>query len=108
MLDMESLAKPLSDSREVEIRTAPVAPQLEPAVPALVPTRTTVAKRGRALLLTLLVAIGAAAGGSYLWWQQSRNALPVGIIGANGRIEADAIDISTKFAGRVWSMRATM
>ncbi|AMN38474.1 HlyD-family secretion protein [Rhodoplanes sp. Z2-YC6860] len=41
------------------------------------------------------------AGGGYMWWQQSRNALPAGIVVANGRIEADEIDISTKFAGRV-------
>jgi HlyD family secretion protein len=53
------------------------------------------------VLVALLVAIGAAVGGGYLWWQHSRNALPAGIVAANGRIEADEIDISTKFAGRV-------
>jgi HlyD family secretion protein len=101
MLEMVSAAKRLSDSRQTEIPAAPVAPRAEPALPALVAIRPPIAKGRKALLLTLLVAIGAAAGGGYLLWQQSRNALPVGIVAANGRIEADQIDISAKFAGRI-------
>jgi HlyD family secretion protein len=48
-------------------------------------------------LLLLLVA----AGGGYKWWKQAQSALPAGIVSGNGRIEADEIDIDTKFAGRI-------
>jgi HlyD family secretion protein len=50
--------------------------------------------------LIAAVVIGAAAAGVY-WWQHSQSQLPAGIVWSNGRIEADAIDIDTKFAGRI-------
>jgi HlyD family secretion protein len=49
------------------------------------------------LVLALLVA---AVGGGY-WWLRPRAGLPVGIASGNGRLEADEIDIDTKFAGRI-------
>jgi HlyD family secretion protein len=52
------------------------------------------------LVLIAAVVIGAAAAGVY-WWQHSQSQLPAGIVWSNGRIEADAIDIDTKFAGRI-------
>jgi HlyD family secretion protein len=52
----------------------------------------------RTVLLVVLLA--AALGGSY-WWLHSRNGLPPGIASGNGRLEADQIDIATKFAGRI-------
>jgi HlyD family secretion protein len=48
----------------------------------------------------LAVILGAGGGGLY-WWQQARNQLPSSISWSNGRIEADEIDIDTKFAGRI-------
>ncbi len=48
-----------------------------------------------------LVAFILAAGAGAYWWQQNQVKLPVGIVQGNGRIEADEIDISTKFAGRL-------
>ena len=60
--------------------------------------------RRRALLLMLLVAAVAAAGGAY-WWQHRLPPLPVGIAFGNGRLEADPLDIATKFAGRVAELR---
>jgi HlyD family secretion protein len=53
-------------------------------------------KRGVLLLMLLLAAIGAA-----YWWLHSRTGLPPGIASGNGRLEADEIDIDTKFAGRI-------
>ena len=38
--------------------------------------------------------------GAYWWWSH-QGGLPVGIVYGNGRIEADQIDIDTKFAGRI-------
>jgi HlyD family secretion protein len=48
-----------------------------------------------------VVAVGLAAGGGYYWWKQSQDVLPPGFASSNGRIEADEIDIDTKFAGRI-------
>ena len=53
----------------------------------------------RITILFLIVA--AAVGGGVYWLNHSKSALPVGIVSGNGRIEADEIDIATKFAGRV-------
>ena len=55
---------------------------------------------GRVAILLLLVALGGAGGAIY-WLKYSQPSLPPGIASGNGRLEADEIDISTKFAGRV-------
>lgn len=54
---------------------------------------------GRLAILLLLLAIGA--GGAIYWLKYSQPSLPPGIVSGNGRLEADEIDISTKFAGRI-------
>lgn len=54
--------------------------------------------------LALLIIAGAAGGGVY-WWLHQAPALPIGISVGNGRIEADPIDIATKFAGRILELR---
>jgi HlyD family secretion protein len=48
-----------------------------------------------------LVLLGLAAGGGAYWWVQHNEKIPAGIAWSNGRIEADDIDIATKFPGRV-------
>jgi HlyD family secretion protein len=53
------------------------------------------------IVLAVLLLLAAAAGGIYIWLQQHNERLPAGIVAANGRIEADEIDITPKFAGRV-------
>jgi HlyD family secretion protein len=50
--------------------------------------------------LPLAVVIGGAGGGAY-WWLHSQPQLPPSIAFGNGRIEAQEIDIDTKFAGRI-------
>ncbi len=52
------------------------------------------------LLLAGLVVIGGAGGGFY-WWHTHQSGLPAGLVSSNGRVEAEEIDIDTKFAGRV-------
>ncbi len=42
-----------------------------------------------------------AGGGGFYWWRLNQIRLPAGIVSGNGRIEAEEIDIATKFAGRV-------
>jgi HlyD family secretion protein len=51
-----------------------------------------------AVLVAVLVGAG---GGGYYWWQHVRAQLPPGIAYGNGRLEADAINIDTKYAGRI-------
>jgi HlyD family secretion protein len=58
-------------------------------------------RRGARIALICAIIAAIAGGGGYYWWRQSHEALPAGIVSGNGRIEADQIDISTKFAGRV-------
>src|SRR5215472_10504116 len=58
-------------------------------------------RRGRISVLAALLLIGAGAAGGWFWWQQHQLRLPPGIAFGNGRLEADEIDIDTKFAGRI-------
>ena len=55
--------------------------------------------------LAILAIVGGGAG--FLFWQAHRApAIPAWIVYGNGRLEADPIDISTKFAGRIAELRA--
>ncbi len=54
------------------------------------------------IVLVLLVAIGA---GGYLWWRNQAPELPAGIASGNGRIEAEPLDIASKYAGRIQELR---
>ncbi|WP_424033660.1 HlyD family secretion protein [Methylocella sp.] len=74
-------------------------PERLPALPEQ-PAAPRRKRRWRTLLALALILGGAAAGGFY-WWRQHQALLPAGIASGNGRIEAEEIDIDTKFAGRV-------
>jgi HlyD family secretion protein len=53
-------------------------------------------------VLAAVVVAGLAAGGAYMFWkEQESRALPAGIVGINGRVEATQAQIATKIAGRV-------
>ena len=71
-----------------------------PPAPLSAAERISVPKRWLRIAVLLAVIIGGATAGFHLW-QQSRSQLPPGIAWGNGRIEADQIDIDTKFAGRI-------
>ena len=62
-------------------------------------------RRWAAWALLGLAILAAVAGGAY-WWHARQAGLPLGIVSGNGRIEADEIDIDTKFAGRIAEMLA--
>jgi HlyD family secretion protein len=53
------------------------------------------------IALPFALILFAAGGVGYYWWKQTHPPLPVGISFGNGRIEADEIDVDTKYAGRV-------
>jgi HlyD family secretion protein len=89
---------PLAPPAPAEVPVPSTAERL-PAVP---PARSRRLDRARVVRIgaVVLVAILAATAGVY-WWKQSQAQLPAGITFSNGRIEADEIDIGTKFAGRI-------
>lgn len=51
--------------------------------------------------LILIVAVVAIVGGGVAWWFLSKPKLPPGFAGGNGRLEAQAINVSAKYAGRL-------
>src|SRR3974390_3151102 len=73
----------------------PVEPRKLPAV-----RKTHSVRRFSWAWLAILLLSGAGGGGYYAW-KLAHPPLPIGISVGNGPIEADEIDIDTKFAGRV-------
>jgi HlyD family secretion protein len=59
--------------------------------------------QNRAAVISAIVGVGliGAVAGYLLWKQHEATALPKGIVGINGRLEATQVDIATKIAGRV-------
>lgn len=54
----------------------------------------------RTVLIFLVLAAGVTGGG-YYWWLQQQGDLPDGFARANGRIEAERVDVALKFSGRI-------
>lgn len=83
------------------VAVAPVSLALaEPRLPAVIPEPPPPRRRSPRVILVALVAAAAVIGGA--WWFTHRGpALPPDIAWSNGRLEADAIDIDTKFPGRI-------
>jgi HlyD family secretion protein len=112
--DNTDTSAPSGPSSDVEIRHGDVLPPSDNAVvpahpaPAVAPARIAATRRRsrwKALALLGIVIIGAGGGAAY-WWHTRQGGLPLGIVSGNGRIEADEIDIDTKFAGRIVEMDA--
>ncbi|WP_315780779.1 MULTISPECIES: HlyD family secretion protein [unclassified Bradyrhizobium] len=95
------------DERPVQhVRAEAVALVPAPALPMAVAHELPPKRRMWPFLVLLVLLAGAAGGGGYVWWQRLHPPLPLGISVSNGRIEADEIDIATKYAGRVAELRA--
>jgi HlyD family secretion protein len=59
-------------------------------------------KMRRLIPVVLVMGIMASgAAGAWYWWQQQKLALPAGFAKANGRLEAEQVEIATKLAGRI-------
>jgi HlyD family secretion protein len=52
-------------------------------------------------LLVLACIIAGGGAGAWYWWQQQLNPLPPGIAKANGRLEAEQVEIAAKYPGRI-------
>ncbi len=63
-------------------------------------------RRSLRMAITIVCVAMAAGGAGLYWWKHSQPQLPAGISWGNGRLEADEIDINTKFAGRVAELHA--
>lgn len=94
----------MSDVRDGGLTVAMSAASSTAQLPALRPT-TTKAKGTFLLWVLIAVALVSAAAGAYYWWSHLPPPLPPGIAYGNGRLEADPIDIATKFAGRILDLR---
>lgn len=82
-----------------------LVPSPGPGLP--VPATRRVFKRQWWLRAVLALAVLAAgAGGGYFLWQRLHPALPPGIVFGNGRLEADEINIDTKYAARIGEILA--
>jgi len=90
------------------VRVAPEIglPRAENLPAVVVREKPQPARRGRlrrALSLLVLLVVGVGAG---YWWLHPRQTLPPGFASGNGRLEADEIDVDTKYAGRIAELRA--
>ena len=77
-----------------------LVPRRQTDLPAVIrkPIRR-VALRLRAFVALAIILAGAL--GAYYWWQRLHPPLPPGIAYGNGRLEADEINIDTKYAARI-------
>jgi HlyD family secretion protein len=84
------------------------SPSLVPAeVQHLPPARRARSKRRlRWIAVAALALLSGAGGAGFYVWKQAHPPLPVGISFGNGRLEADEVDIDTKYAGRVAELLA--
>jgi HlyD family secretion protein len=72
-------------------------------LPAKIPSAWTKRRWLRTVMMLGIVALGVGVG-TY-WWTHRQPAVPPSIAYGNGRLEADPIDIATKFAGRIFELR---
>lgn len=100
---IEPVTDPVQDAprQKVEIQAVSSSPLLTQEIkprPAIIEHKP----RRRSWKLWLLAGLALIlAGGTAYWWRSQHPGLPAGIVSGNGRIEAEEIDIDTKFAGRV-------
>jgi len=101
-MDADDHLRPASLAAAELLRT-PTVTNLPAAIP---PPRQRFSWRRPLRILSLLVLLFSVAGTGYWWWIRSRPLVPVGFAFGNGRLEADEVDIDTKFAGRILKLNA--
>ena len=110
--DVPSDSRPEAEKVISEASPLPSDVALHPSLPGRVAEKIAERSHGGALVVRparrrhwgwvlALVVLGAGGAGGYYWWTLQQFHLPPGFAFGNGRLEADPIDIDTKFAGRV-------
>jgi HlyD family secretion protein len=99
---------PSSVDGSESVVSAPAAHPVVPVekLPVPIPLDRGIRRRRLRGSVLFLLALLVGCGGGFYWWRQSLAKLPVGISVGNGRLEADEIDIDTKFAGRIAELNA--
>jgi HlyD family secretion protein len=88
-----------TSSTSLDRRPQPPVGSTAPQAPAV---RKPARKRRLPVWLLVLACVVALGGASaWYWWQQQLNALPPYIATANGRLEAEQVEIATKYQGRI-------
>jgi HlyD family secretion protein len=107
-MTQEKTSAPDSSAEGLRTEVPVVEPRELVPVQAKLPAHTDLpapqakpARRRWVRAVVVLIVLLAGAGGGFYWWRQAQAQLPAGIVWGNGRIEADEIDIDTKFAGRI-------
>lgn len=62
------------------------------------------ARRLAPTIIALVLLVLATAGGAYIYFQKTAQTVPANVAEANGRIEVQRVDISTKLPGRIASI----
>lgn len=75
-------------------------------LPASLPLTKLKSNRRWLVRLVITLAFLAGGGGAYYWWQQLHPPLPAGIVFGNGRLDANQINIDTKYAARILEILA--
>jgi HlyD family secretion protein len=71
------------------------------ALPAVLSGAKRIYGRGWWLRAVLVVMLLGGGAGAFYWWQRLHPPLPSAIVFGNGRLEADEINIDTKYAARI-------
>jgi HlyD family secretion protein len=91
---------------DVAFRNEQPAPVIAGGLPAIMPVAPLRKVRRLPILIGILAVLLVAGEAGFYGWKHSHPQLPAGISWGNGRLEADEIDISTKFPGRVAQLDA--
>lgn len=105
MTQQDTKEATLASRTEPEVLHPPVGKDLVQTPKAGLPVALPAAAKARRwwlrIALVLIVVLAAGAGGGYYWWQRLHPGLPPSIVFGNGRLEADEINIDTKYAARI-------
>jgi HlyD family secretion protein len=91
---------------DVTFRNEKPVPVIAGGLPAIMPVAPLRKVRRLPILIGILAVLLVAGEAGFYGWKHSHPQLPAGISWGNGRLEADEIDISTKFPGRVAQLDA--
>jgi HlyD family secretion protein len=103
--DRREAAAVVTATQDIASAAVRSSPELVPQLPAVVLHYRAGPRRRWLRVALLLAALSMAVAGGGWWWLHRTPPLPAGIAFGNGRLEADPIDIATKFAGRIAELR---